>query len=412
MKTYILFLSGFLMIFMTSCRHSSEKEPLPEEEITLLNEPTDVVTVTMGDKTFTVDFRINECCLDYIEYTFQPMEQLKTREDLIHLFKSISPHYMLNPGIETDVNDRQSYALKVEYMLAQECFSDGCDSETRRDILQLLVNNQKAMNIRDFPPYCARKSSVFLMAVILLKERDISEKYIDNVILQQALLCLNTDIDGVSKVFSDLIIERCVMFLKDGTNQEDKEESTLLHEPTDEVTVTVGDKDFTVDFRFDPFCKQFQDNYSPTDRQAAMKSRDDLINFYESITPYSFLISSQNMVFYTESHRIYFEYLLAQECFSDECDSEVRREVLSLIIINQKAKYDYREGIRVYAPCAQKCGVFLMAVILLKERNDSAKFIDDNTLQQALLCLNSDTWGVNEEFSDLIIECCEKFLNE
>ena len=216
MKIYILYLAGTLILFMTSCRHSDET--IPEEEPTLLNEPTNEVTLTVGDKTFTVDFRINDWCMSSMKHTFEPMEQLKTRDDLINLFKSISPHYMLNPGVVTDVNERQSYALQVEYMLARECFSDGCDSEIRRDILPFIVTNQKEKCRQlEYGVYvhspCAQKCGIFLMAVILLKERNDSAKFIDDDTLQQALLCLNTDMYGVDKEFSDYIIECCERFL-------------------------------------------------------------------------------------------------------------------------------------------------------------------------------------------------------
>jgi hypothetical protein len=385
------------MFFITSCRHSSE-ESLPEEESTLLNEPTDEVTATMGNKTFTVDFRINDECLALIPET---MEQLKTRNDLIDLFKSVSPGYLMPDNYGWGVE--QSYAFRIEYMLAQECFSNDCTSEIRRDILQLMVANQKA-GIRNYHPYCARKSGIFLMAVILLKE-NISEKYIYDETLQQALSCLNTDTDGVSGEFSNLIIDCCEKFLN-------KYESVLLHEPIDKVTATVGDKDFTVNFRFDTYCQGVKD-YFYTQRIRQLKTRDDLIDYYEPYINASFTSSYDPHVGkYTESMLVKIEYMLAQECFSNDCESEIRKEVLRLVVAVQKAKYDRNREASDYYYCFEKTGVFLMAVILLKERDDSAKFIDDDTLQQALLCLNVDTYGVDEEFSNLIIDCSEKFLNE
>ena len=406
---------------MISCHHSNN---VPEEDgSTLLNKPTDKVTVIVEDKTFTVDFRIDEeGCMWWVNDLFpkgiEQIEQLKTRDDLIDLFKSISPYYFM-PNYHGDIV-QQSYAFKVDYMLAQECFSDGCASEIRKDILQLTVTNQKAY-IRNLHPYCARKSGVFLMAVILLKERNISEKYIDDVILQQALLCLNTDTWGVDDEFNNLIIEGSKKFLDDGTTHEEEEESTLLHEPTDEVTVTVGDKIFTVDFRFDADCKQNMqlqfDGILVASRFANVKTRDDLINFYKFRQP-SFLPSFSSEFDYNEVIFVKAEYLLSQECFSDLCESATRKEVLQLAIDKQKAKINREFYINPY--CVQKSGIFLMAIILLKERSASVNFIDDETLQKALLYLRSDT-RVKEDLSDLydtedfsnfIIECSGKFLNE
>ena len=408
LQVFIFFVCVTVLCLASCDRDKATTEP--EVESTLLHEPTDKVTVTVGNKAFTVDFRINEWCHGSMEYQFPPVERLKNRDELVDLFKSVSSHYMLNPGIETAVIERNAYAIQIEYILAQECFSDGCDSETRFDILQVLVTNLNT-NLRDFPPFCARKSGVFLMAVILLKERNISEKYIDDETLQQALLCLNTDIDGVSKEFLDFIIECCKMFLDDvKTYEEEEDESTLLREPTGEVTVTVGDVDFSVDFRFDAFCMEAQLNYTPSNRQSAIKSREELVDFYISMAPYGYYPSSVNLFLLRESYCIYIEYLLAQECFSDDFDSETRRNILPFIIAHQKTKYMFWDVTPVHAPCAQKCGVFIMAVILLKERNESAKYIDDDTLQQALSILNTDTWGVDEEFSNFIIECAEKLL--
>lgn len=97
--------------------------------------------------------------------------------------------------------------------------------------------------------------------------------------------------------------------------------------------------------------------------------------------------------------------MLAQECFNDHCDSKVREKVLQLAISFQKDKYEeYTRPTRT-----QRTGVFLMAVILVKERIHSAKFIEAAILQEALLCLNIDK-RISEDFSKSIIESSEKFL--
>ncbi len=98
--------------------------------------------------------------------------------------------------------------------------------------------------------------------------------------------------------------------------------------------------------------------------------------------------------------------MLAQECFSDRCDSETRKEILLLVANRQKGKYEKYTN----PSCTQKSGVFLMAVILAKEREKSAAFIDAATLQQALLCWSSDA-NVSEDFSKKIIGCSEALIN-
>ena len=177
-----------------------------------------------------------------------------------------------------------------------------------------------------------------------------------------------------------------------------------IPEPDEKVTLNIANETFIVDFKFNAGCELNMSNWDLSEPFAKLETKDDLFDFYKtSHAPFqhgaSSLITSYESVF------AMLEYKLAQECFSDNCDSEYRKEVLQLAANFQKQKY------REYSvvDCAKKSGVFLIAIILAKEWENSAEFIDSKTLQQALLYLSNDKY-VSEDFSDLIIECSERFL--
>jgi len=180
----------------------------------------------------------------------------------------------------------------------------------------------------------------------------------------------------------------------------------LLNKPVEEVKLTVSEETFTVDFSFDSNIKErLEANVFP-ETFAKLKTRNDLINYYKTLTPL-FQKSYSSMIDNNENVFVKVEYMLAQECFDDRCDSKTRKDILSLAATYQKDKYE----LYTFPSSTQRTGVFLMAVILVKERNRSINFIDASTLQQALVCLNNNNF-VNEYFSDLIIESSEKFLTD
>ena len=170
------------------------------------------------------------------------------------------------------------------------------------------------------------------------------------------------------------------------------------------VTFTIANETFTADFKLNVACEHDFIQWGLPESLANLETRDDLINFYKnSHAPVQMGYSSSHTR--GESDFVMLEYKLAQECFSDNCDSEYRKEVLQLAADFQKAKYSEYNIV----DCARKSGVFLIAVILAKEWENSAEFIDAKTLQQALLYLNNDKF-VSKDFSNFIIECSEKFL--
>ena len=188
------------------------------------------------------------------------------------------------------------------------------------------------------------------------------------------------------------------------------EEEALLNVPIGEEIITVAGETFKVDFRLDDVCKELGIFEVLPDDFSKLKTKYDMINYYKTLIP-AFLPSYSSMR--PDNHECVFarvEYILAQECFSDRCDNKTRKEVLQLAVNFHKRKNDDMNNRYSSPQCTLKTGVFLMAVILAKEIKSSAKFIDSATLQQALLFLNNDVF-VSEVFSNLMIECSEKFLN-
>ena len=195
----------------------------------------------------------------------------------------------------------------------------------------------------------------------------------------------------------------CVFLFVSCNSSLDVKETKLLNTPVDKVNFTIENYSFEIDFRFDDDCSQNFSNWDLSERLDQIKTRDDLFNIYKnSKSPYQHGASSS--VSSNESFFSMIEFKLSQECFSNKCNSDFRKEILNFAIIFQKEKFS--EYNSVY--CAQKSGVFLMAVILAKE-NAFPKFIDSSTLQKALLSLSSEEL-ITKEFSDLMIECSENFL--
>jgi len=190
-----------------------------------------------------------------------------------------------------------------------------------------------------------------------------------------------------------------------------KELSSLLNVPTDTVELTTNGEKFTVDFTLGASILQLKNHEFAflKDEFEKLKTKEDLMNFYKVQRPIFLPGYSSRWPDQRECIFVKVEYMLAQECFGQRCDSKFRMEVLQLVVDHQKGKLDDIKN-RYSSPMGTlKTGVFLMGVILVKERKSSAKFIDAVNLQRALLYLSDDTYYC-EDLNNLIIESSEKFL--
>ncbi|MCL2028075.1 MAG: hypothetical protein FWG79_06245 [Bacteroidales bacterium] len=213
----------------------------------------------------------------------------------------------------------------------------------------------------------------------------------------------------------------------------------LLKTPVDTVMLTTNGETFMIDFSiWHTYTSRHMEIWDTLFLESArMSTRDSLISYYkwysrqiDSIKDYANQSQLDKMLSMCE-------YVLAQECFSDRCNSKMRKEILQLVFEKQKTKFGKFSFLNSdclenkHLPHSIATGVFLMGVILLKEYEHSAEFIDAETLQEALLFLTyyrkyyrEDIYGniyidinyaddrlYRENFSNLIMECSENFLN-
>jgi hypothetical protein len=183
-------------------------------------------------------------------------------------------------------------------------------------------------------------------------------------------------------------------------------EMALSHAPAGKVHIATAKVE--IDFSCDEYmASHILSGYG----QPAIDSiytRGGLIRFYEERRPgFEYQYSSY---FNPNDDNDYvfpkLEYLLAQECLQDNCSSQTRKVVLRIAVDKQKHKYaEYKNSFT-----ARQTGIFLMAVILVRE-NDAAftSAVHKHTDFQNTLLLSMDI-RVDKEFSDVMIRYAENFL--
>lgn len=189
---------------------------------------------------------------------------------------------------------------------------------------------------------------------------------------------------------------------------EDTDGKPLTHSPQGEVAISISGQVIKVDFSLDLNMKGVIKSEISQNKTANIKTRKELISYYKTLPPYfqpgySSLRNDNEYVF----ARV--EYLLAQECFQDDCSSETRRDVLETVLDMQKHKY----GVEYIAPFfARRTGIFLISTILIKEKDESfiQSLIDNTELRKSLTCLNNDTWMDDEEYNNLFLQFAESYL--
>jgi hypothetical protein len=145
--------------------------------------------------------------------------------------------------------------------------------------------------------------------------------------------------------------------------------------------------------------------------QAAIDSvytRGELIRFYEMRRPVFEYGYSSFFDPYNDGNCVFskVEYLLAQECFQDNCSSQTRKAVLQIAVDKQKHKYDEYK----HSYTTRQTGIFLISVILVRENDtDFISAVHENTDLQNALLLNQDI-RTDKEFSDTLIRYAESFL--
>lgn len=207
MKTFVLFVSVVSILF--SCKSIQEGK-------VLTHSPNEEVSMVFSNTTIKVDFSLDEGMSGVIasEIGQNKIVNIKTREELLNYYISLTASFQ--PGYSNLSNDNEYVFSKVEYILAQECFQAGCDSDTRRNVLKAVVDKQKSkFGVANVTPSYTRRTGTFLIAVILLTEADDSfiHSLIDNDNMKKALLCMNNNTWMEEEVFNDLLIQYAESFL-------------------------------------------------------------------------------------------------------------------------------------------------------------------------------------------------------
>ena len=174
----------------------------------------------------------------------------------------------------------------------------------------------------------------------------------------------------------------------------------LSHNPTDIVHVKIADQTVKIDFslddimREDIFCvlEYYFDNGKSVEGDLFKKfsTIGKLADYYNrSQLFYEYGYSSLRRPSQFDGNIVYskIEYALAQECFKDECSSMTRKAVLQMVL----DKHEVKRIPYVISYSTIRTGLFLMAVILVKEENTA--FLDtirENLIYQKVLSMNLD----------------------
>jgi len=238
MKPFIVI--GCFLLWLVSCKPSSIIDPSVEQPVEkpveegtpLLFEPNDTATIKVANEFFMVDFSLSDVLqpwydwpgsgwihnCNYLSYYYP------TKEAVIERYKNKKD---IQSGATNSARDSECEYIQLEYTLAQECFSDNCTSELRKEILKLVIDRQILKNKYPGSYACAIHTGVLLMAVIILKEREYSTRFIDFETLQKALLFLNDfhyfnneSIMYYGRDFSELIVNCAQNFLSEFNKQQ------------------------------------------------------------------------------------------------------------------------------------------------------------------------------------------------
>jgi hypothetical protein len=222
MKTLILLTGCSILLLFTTCQQDTIEQEMNIPDIDpgdyekeLVHTPTGEVRVN----SIKIDFGCDENMSEHIfEYTSAEIDALHTRGALIRFYEDNRPHFQyLWSSLSYGYFDGEYVFSKLEYRLAQECVQDNCSSQTRRKVLQIAIEKQKYKDIDYLNAYTARRTGLFLMSVILIKENNAAfvKAVRTNVNLQNAL-CLNRDTWASPQAYKELrdtIVEFADKFL-------------------------------------------------------------------------------------------------------------------------------------------------------------------------------------------------------
>lgn len=188
MKHKILIPISFSLLLLFSCSNNDDMDslkfeqkeyivPVYEQELELSRQPVEDVIIEVPGKELTIDFESKEFIKDCIFGAAgeAAVKDIRTRGELVHFYQNRETHFQYGYSSFFDFDNDGDFVLpKLEYALAQECFQDNCSSDTRRAILQAVIEKQKLKYEEYLNTYTTIRTGLFLMTVILLKEKDMA----------------------------------------------------------------------------------------------------------------------------------------------------------------------------------------------------------------------------------------------
>lgn len=245
MKTFILFITGSLFVFMSACQSASDinsKYEMSEQEVLelgifkedanrkLSRKPTGVVYVATNDQTFKFDFSTDEhlAVVNYKNTHYYDQDQIlegnifdafPTVGKLAGYYKrsQLGYDYGWSNYRKPEYFSGEAMYAPIEYALAQECFRDECSTITRKAILQMAIEKHKDKTENEFLETTrARRTGMFLMAIILVKENEIDfiTAVRENTDLQN-ILSMNLDLRTLLNLFTSSKIDDTMCQLSD-----------------------------------------------------------------------------------------------------------------------------------------------------------------------------------------------------
>ena len=182
----------------------------------------------------------------------------------------------------------------------------------------------------------------------------------------------------------------------------------LSHAPAGVEYVDANGRTLKIDFSYDEIIGPHITEYG--ERLAdSVHTLGQLIDVYTEQPPYFRYCYSSHIDPYTDGDYVFpkLEYMLAQECFRNDCSSQTRKAILKLAVNKQPLKY----GEYFCSHTAKQTGLFLMAVIMVKEQEQSFIISAGNDVDlQKVLCLNSSI-RVDDEFRDIVVALAKKLLS-
>ena len=199
----------------------------------------------------------------------------------------------------------------------------------------------------------------------------------------------------------------------------------LSYAPTDMEYKNIEDQSVEIDFSLDEIMQgaiSYRSSYYRDNGQVfegdlfdTFSTFDKLAEFYErSMLGYQFIYSSFWDPFGGDAVYPAIEYALAQECFRDDCPSEIRKAVLRMALnkYERKIRSPY-----LSSSATRRTGMFLISVILVKE-GDAAFLaaVDENHNIQNTLKLNLDTESrlnilIGTEIDSIVCQLADNFLS-